>query len=37
MASPALTISPAIYKNLPYQPSQLAPVALLGAYPMCCW
>ena len=30
MASPALTISPAIYKNLPYQPSQLAPVALLG-------
>ena len=30
MASPALTISPAVYKNLPYQPSQLAPVALLG-------
>ena len=33
MASPALTISPAIYKNLPYQPSQLAPVALLGRVP----
>ncbi|TQN01727.1 tripartite-type tricarboxylate transporter receptor subunit TctC [Acidovorax temperans] len=33
MASPALTISPAIYKNLPYQPSQLAAVALLGRVP----
>ena len=33
MASPALTISPAIYKNLPYQSSQLAPVALLGRVP----
>ncbi len=33
MASPALTISPALYKNLPYQPSQLAPVALLGRVP----
>ena len=33
MASPALTISPAIYKNLPYQPTQLAPVALLGRVP----
>lgn len=33
MASPALTISPAIYKNLPYQPPQLAPVALLGRVP----
>ncbi|MFY3384671.1 Bug family tripartite tricarboxylate transporter substrate binding protein [Paracidovorax sp. MALMAid1276] len=33
MASPALTISPAIYKNLPYQPSQLTPVALLGRVP----
>lgn len=33
MASPALTISPAIYKNLPYLPSQLAPVALLGRVP----
>jgi len=33
MASPALTISPAIYKTLPYQPSQLAPVALLGRVP----
>ena len=33
MASPALTISPAIYKNLPYQPAQIAPVALLGRVP----
>ena len=33
MASPALTISPAIYKNLPYQPAQLAPVAMLGRVP----
>lgn len=33
MASPALTISPAIYKKLPYQPSQLASVALLGRVP----
>lgn len=33
MASPALTISPAIYRNLPYQPSQLAPLALLGRVP----
>lgn len=33
MASPALTISPAIDKTLPYQPSQLAPVALLGRVP----
>lgn len=33
MASPALTISPAIYKNPPYQPSQLAPVALQGRVP----
>lgn len=33
MASPALTISPAVYKNLPYQPSQLAAVALLGRVP----
>lgn len=33
MASPALTISPAIYRNLPYQPSQLGPVALLGRVP----
>lgn len=33
MASPALTISPAIYKSLPYQPAQIAPVALLGRVP----
>lgn len=33
MASPALTISPAIYKNLPYQPAQLAPIAVLGRVP----
>ena len=33
MASPALTISPAVYKNRPYQPSHLAPVALLGRVP----
>lgn len=33
MASPALTISPAIYKTLPYQPAQLAPVALMGRVP----
>ncbi|WP_198972887.1 tripartite tricarboxylate transporter substrate binding protein [Xylophilus sp. ASV27] len=33
MASPALTIGPAVYKNLPYQPEQLAPVALLGRVP----
>ena len=30
MASPPLTISPAIYKSLPYQPQQIEPVALLG-------
>jgi tripartite-type tricarboxylate transporter receptor subunit TctC len=30
MASPPLTIGPAIYKSLPYQPAQLEPVALLG-------
>ena len=33
MASPALTINPAIYKNLPYQPAQLAPIAVLGRVP----
>ena len=33
MASPALTIGPAVYRNLPYQPTQLAPVALLGRVP----
>ncbi|WP_043006687.1 Bug family tripartite tricarboxylate transporter substrate binding protein [Comamonas testosteroni] len=30
MASPPLTISPAIYKSLPYPPQQIEPVALLG-------
>lgn len=30
MASPPLTIGPAIYKSLPYQSAQLEPVALLG-------
>jgi tripartite-type tricarboxylate transporter receptor subunit TctC len=33
MASPPLTISPAVYKSLPYKPEQLAPVALLGRVP----
>lgn len=33
MASPALTISPAVYKKLPYASAQLAPVALLGRVP----
>ena len=30
MASPPMTIGPAVYKQLPYQPRQLEPVALLG-------
>lgn len=30
MASPPLTISPAVYTSLPYQPRQIEPVALLG-------
>jgi len=33
MASPPLTISPALYKSLPYKPEQLMPVALLGRVP----
>ena len=33
MASPPLTISPALYKTLPYKPEQVAPVALLGRVP----
>ncbi len=33
MASPPLTISPALYKSLPYQPAQIAPIALLGRVP----
>lgn len=30
MASPPLTISPAIYKELPYKPSDIQPVAMFG-------
>ena len=33
MASPPLTISPSLYKNLPYKPEQIVPVALLGRVP----
>lgn len=33
MASPPLTISPALYAKLPYKPEQLAPLALLGRVP----
>jgi tripartite-type tricarboxylate transporter receptor subunit TctC len=33
MASPPLTISPALYKSLPYKLEQLAPVAVLGRVP----
>ena len=33
MASPALTISPALYASLPYKPEQIAPVGLLGRVP----
>lgn len=33
MASPPLTISPALYKRLPYQPAQIQPIALLGRVP----
>lgn len=33
MASPPLTINPALYKKLPYQPEQIAPVGLLGRVP----
>lgn len=33
MASPALTISPALYASLPYKPEQIAPVDLLGRVP----
>lgn len=33
MASPPLTISPALYASLPYKPEQIAPVALLGRVP----
>jgi tripartite-type tricarboxylate transporter receptor subunit TctC len=33
MASPPLTISPAIYKTLPYKPSDIQAVALIGQLP----
>ncbi|MDI1272524.1 tripartite tricarboxylate transporter substrate binding protein [Polaromonas sp.] len=33
MASPPLTISPALYASLPYRPAQIAPVGLLGRVP----
>ena len=33
MASPPLTINPALYKKLPYQPEHIAPLGLLGRVP----
>jgi tripartite-type tricarboxylate transporter receptor subunit TctC len=33
MASPPLTINPALYKKLPYQPEQITPIGLLGRVP----
>ena len=33
MASPPLTISPALYASLPYKPEQLVPVGLIGRVP----
>ena len=33
MASPPLTISPALYTAMPYKPEQIAPVGLLGRVP----
>lgn len=33
MASPPLSINPALYKKLPYQPEQIAPLGLLGRVP----
>ena len=33
MASPPLTISPALYAKLPYKPEQIVPVGLLGRVP----
>lgn len=33
MASPPLTISPALYAKLPYKPEQIVPVGLLGCVP----
>jgi tripartite-type tricarboxylate transporter receptor subunit TctC len=33
MASPPLTISPAIYPTLPYRPEQIAPIGVVGRVP----
>jgi tripartite-type tricarboxylate transporter receptor subunit TctC len=33
MASPPLSISPALYKNLPYSPSSIEPIAIFGQLP----
>lgn len=33
LASPPLTISPALYKTMPYKPEQIEPVALMGRVP----
>lgn len=33
MASPPLTISPALYTKLPYKPEQIVPIGLLGRVP----
>jgi tripartite-type tricarboxylate transporter receptor subunit TctC len=33
MASPPLTIAPAIYKSLPYNPADILPIALFGQLP----
>lgn len=33
MASPPLTINPALYKKLPYEPRSIAPIGLLGRVP----
>lgn len=33
MASPPLTISPALYATLPYKPEQISPVGLIGRVP----
>ena len=33
MASPPLSISPALYKNLPYNPSSIEPIAIFGQLP----
>jgi tripartite-type tricarboxylate transporter receptor subunit TctC len=33
MASPPLTINPALYNKLPYDPRQIAPIGLLGRVP----